>query len=329
MEEAARWIRAEAGKGGGEGPRVQATVHLYRQQILHETAKRGAEDLRSGARIEIRAALREGRPAERRIAARTITELLDRVRAREMGIDLGASVTRRLEPSWAPHGTATVVFAAGSCGPLVHEIGHLFEEDREGETAEWLPVGARIAPAGVTIIDDPSACAGRGSYAIDDEGERPTAALLVYEGIQAGRIRIAGAGATGHARRGSYRDLPLPRMACTILSAGNDDAGEIMRSTPEGIFVRSLRGGSADPFSGRITLTVDEAYRIEGGSLTSPVAECLLSGRAADLLGAVDAVGRDLRFDFGAGDCHKAGQPLPVITGMPTIRIRAVDVVAP
>ena len=223
----------------------------------------------------------------------------------------------------------TVIFAAGACGPLVHELGHLFEEEAAGRAGPVPAEGTRLAGDGITLVDDPAACAGRGAYAIDDEGNGARVAFLLREGIVAGRIGAALPGPDGHARRGSYRDLPFPRMACTLLAAGEDDPAGILSGTRDGILVRSLHGGSVDPATRRIVLLVEEAVRVEGGRETSPVAECLLSLRAEELLGNVDAIGCDLQFDFGAGDCLKAGQPLPVRTGMPTIRVRSVPVVAP
>ena len=118
-------------------------------------------------------------------------------------------------------------------------------------------------------------------------------------------------------------------MACTYLAAGGDDPAAIVSGTRDGILVRSLQGGSVDPATGRIVLLVEEAVRVEGGRETSPVAECLLSCGVEELLGNIDAIGGDLRFDFGVGDCHKAGQPLPVRTGMPTIRVRSIPVAVP
>ncbi len=104
----------------------------------------------------------------------------------------------------------TVIFAAGACGPLVHELGHLFEEEAAGGPGPMAPDGARLAGDGITLVDDPAACAGRGAYAIDDEGNGTRAAFLLRAGIVAGRIGAALPGPDGHARRSSYRDLPFP-----------------------------------------------------------------------------------------------------------------------
>ena len=103
----------------------------------------------------------------------------------------------------------------------------------------------------------------------------------------------------------------------------------ILGGTPRGIYVRSLGAGRVDPDTGRVTLIIAEGFLIEAGSLTWPIDESIIIANARDLLGSIDAVGNDLSFDHGSGNCLKADQQLPVIVGMPTMRLGLVRVVSP
>ena len=65
------------------------------------------------------------------------------------------------------------------------------------------------------------------------------------------------------------------------------------------------------------------------GVATRPLAPSFLVGNVASMLESIDAVGSDLTFDDGATNCVKADQQLPVIVGMPTMRLGLVRVVSP
>src|SRR5438093_5322620 len=110
-------------------------------------------------------------------------------------------------------------------------------------------------------------------------------------------------------------------MACTILEPGGDDPASIVSGTRRGILVRRLGSGSMDRESGRMTLSVTEAFMIERGCVTRPLAPSFLVGDVASMLDSIDAVGSDFVFDHGATNCVTFDQQLPVMVGLPTIRI--------
>jgi len=234
------------------------------------------------------------------------------------------------------------VFAVGGCEALLHEIGHLFEGpsvEESGVGLGWV-AGTRVTTSSVTIVDDPARGAGaRGHYRRDDQGDSPVAVTLIEAGRLVGRIASlapsihggegSGAISTGHARRGSYRDLPLPRMACTILEPGPDDPASIVSGTARGLLVRRLGSSSIDPESGRVTLSVVEGSLIERGEVTHPIAPSLIAGDVHTMLQSIDAVGSDLTFDDGATNCVKADQHLPVMVGLPTLRMGMIRVFSP
>jgi TldD protein len=222
-----------------------------------------------------------------------------------------------------------VVLAPAAAGPLVHEVlGHPLESDAAGS---WIAERAE-GLGGLTLVDEPGRSPGAGSYRFDDEGVPGRAAFLVREGEVVGRLRdrlsarSARVEPTGHGRRQSYRDLPAPRLACTVLEPGEAAPADLVADVVRGLHVERVAGGTVDPVSGSLCLLAEAARLIEGGRLGAPVRGAVLFGEAADWLGAMRGVGSDLRFDHGATDCSKGGQALPVVLGAPTLAFGEVPV---
>jgi TldD protein len=110
-------------------------------------------------------------------------------------------------------------------------------------------------------------------------------------------------------------------MGCTFLAAGRLDPREIVADTPRGLFIRRMSAASADPASGTACLQVSDADRIESGRRTQPLRPFVIEVGMSDLLAGLDRIGLDLAFDTTVASCIKAGQPLAVSVGAPTIRL--------
>lgn len=241
-----------------------------------------------------------------------------------------SSALTKLEGRPAPAGPMTVVIGAGWNGVLLHEaVGHGLEGDfnQRGSSAFSGRIGERIAAPGVTILDDGTVPGGRGSLNMDDEGVGSHRTVLVEDGILRGYMhdllsaRQMGCAPTGNGRRQSYASLPLPRMTNTYMEAGTMDPAEIIASVGHGIYVDNLSGGQVDVTSGRFVFEASEAFLIENGKLTAPVAGATILGNGPDTLRQISMIGSDRMLDGGVGVCSKSGQILPVGVGQPTLRV--------
>ncbi len=241
-----------------------------------------------------------------------------------------SSALTKLEGRPAPAGPMTVVIGAGWNGVLLHEaVGHGLEGDfnQRGSSAFSGRIGERIAAPGVTILDDGTVPGGRGSLNMDDEGVGSHRTVLVEDGILRGYMhdllsaRQMGCAPTGNGRRQSYASLPLPRMTNTYMEAGTMDPAEIIASVGHGIYVDNLSGGQVDVTSGRFVFEASEAFLIENGKLTAPVAGATILGNGPDTLRQISMIGSDRMLDGGVGVCSKSGQTLPVGVGQPTLRV--------
>ena len=144
-----------------------------------------------------------------------------------------------LESVPAPAGEMDVVLGPGWPGVMLHEaVGHGLEGDfnRKKTSAFAGLMGQQVAAKGVTVVDDGTIAARRGSLSIDDEGTPTNRTVLIEDGILVGYMqdrqnaRLMGMKPTGNGRRESHGHVPMPRMTNTYMLAGDRDPGEILAS---------------------------------------------------------------------------------------------------
>ena len=238
-----------------------------------------------------------------------------------------------LDADPAPAGTFDVVLGNGWPGVMLHEaVGHGLEGDfnRKGLSAFSKLMGEQVAAKGVTVVDDGTMEARRGSISIDDEGEASARNVLIEDGKLVGYMqdrqnaRLMGVAPTGNGRRESHRHAPMPRMTNTFMMAGDMDPGEILASVDKGIYAVSFGGGQVDITSGKFVFNCTEAYMIENGRKGRPIKGAMMIGNGPDAMHRVTMVGNDLALDEGVGTCGKGGQGVPVGIGQPHLRMNAI-----
>jgi TldD protein len=240
-----------------------------------------------------------------------------------------------LEAIDAPAGTMPVVLGPGWPGVLLHEaVGHGLEGDfnRKGTSIYSGRVGERVAARGVTVIDDGTLDARRGSLNIDDEGAPTQRTVLIEDGILKGYMqdslnaRLMGVARTGNGRRESFAHLPMPRMTNTTMAAGEHTLEEMIASVERGLFAPNFGGGQVDITTGKFVFSASEAYLIENGRITAPVKGATLIGNGPEVMNRVTMIGNDLQLDAGVGVCGKNGQSVPVGVGQPSLKIASMTV---
>jgi predicted Zn-dependent protease len=153
---------------------------------------------------------------------------------------------------------------------------------------------------------------------------------LVEDGRVVGLLtdrRTAGADSNGHGRCSDYRRPPRPRLSNLVVSLGQTSFEELLGLCGNGLHVREVSGGSADPESGRFVLMVESADTIRRGRLGAAVSRFALSG---DILAALNGLEAD-RGDSappatGLGICLKGGEGLAVGGAAPAVVVRGLAV---
>ncbi|KQN00088.1 metallopeptidase TldD-related protein [Sphingomonas sp. Leaf25] len=314
---------------------VMATDHVM---LVADLDGRIAADVRPVVRITIAVvAEANGRRASGRAGLggrHDVTGLDDAAIARSVARAVRIATTN-LDARAAPAGEMPVVLAPGYPGVLFHEaVGHGLESDHHRKRLSVFTdrIGERIAPPGVTVIDDGGLPGRVGSLGIDDEGTPHARTVLIEDGVLTGLMHdrlnagLMNTRSTGNGRRQSYAHLPMPRMTNTFLAPGREDPADILASVKHGIYAVEFGGGQVDITSGRFNFTTTEAWLIEDGRLTAPVDGATLIGVGTDALNGISMIGHDLALDDGEASCGKQGQSLDVGVGQPTIRIDAMMV---
>jgi len=234
-----------------------------------------------------------------------------------------------------PAGEMDVVLGSGWPGVMLHEaIGHGLEGDfnRKKTSAFAGLMGQQVAAKGVTVVDDGTMQARRGSLSVDDEGTPTNRTVLIEDGILVGYMqdrqnaRLMAMKPTGNGRRESHAHVPMPRMTNTYMLAGAHDPKEIIAAVKNGLYAVSFGGGQVDITSGKYVFQCTEAYRIENGKVGAPLKGAMLIGNGPTDLHRISMIGNDFALDPGIGTCGKNGQGVPVGVGQPTLRMDKITV---
>jgi TldD protein len=227
-----------------------------------------------------------------------------------------------------PAGKLPVVINNSFGGVIFHEAcGHLLETTSVEKKASvfWDKMGEQIAHSALTAVDDGTVPGAWGSLSIDDEGMPTEKTTLIENGIlkrfisdRLGELKT-GHKRTGSARRQSYKFAPASRMRNTFIERGPYEIDEMISSIPYGIFAKQLGGGSVDPSTGQFNFSVQEAYIIENGKITTPVKGATLIGTGPEIMTKISMVGKNL--ELMAGMCGSVSGSIPTTVGQPPIKV--------
>jgi TldD protein len=165
---------------------------------------------------------------------------------------------------------------------------------------------------------------------VDDEGTPTTKLVLIENGVlknymidrlNSRRMQMP---VTGNGRRQDYSFAPTSRMRNTYIAAGNDDENEIISTMGDGLYAKSMGGGSVNPATGEFNFAVNEGYLVKGGKIVHPVRGASLIGRGSEILTHIDRVGKDMK--MAQGMCGSLSGSVPTNVGQPMIRVSSITV---
>lgn len=232
-----------------------------------------------------------------------------------------------------PAGVMPVCIDNGFGGVIFHEAcGHSLEATSVAIGASEFSgkLGQQIAAPCVTALDDGTIPNEWGSENIDDEGTPTTRLVLIENGILKNYMidrlngRRMGMPVTGSARRQDYSFAPTSRMRNTYIAAGTDDDDEMIATMGDGLYAKSMGGGSVNPATGEFNFSVREAYIVKDGKIDHPVRGASLIGRGSELLTRIDRVGKNMR--MAQGMCGSLSGSIPTNVGQPMIRVSSITV---
>jgi TldD protein len=115
-------------------------------------------------------------------------------------------------------------------------------------------------------------------------------------------------------------------MANTFVLPGELTEEELIEDVKDGVYMKSFTEWNIDDKRFNQRYVGREAYQIENGELTDPVARPVIETTTLKFWTAVDAVSKKVEFD--AATCGKGdpSQGVPVYTGGPCLILRRVFV---
>ena len=238
-----------------------------------------------------------------------------------------------LHAGFCPAGQMPVVISGGFGGVIFHEAcGHSLEATSVAlNNSEFCgKLNQVIAAPCVTAIDNGIMPNEWGSINIDDEGMETTNLTLIEKGVLKNYMidrlngRRMNIKPTGSARRQDYTFAPTSRMRNTYIAPGSDDEQEMIRSMGDGLFAKSMGGGSVNPVTGEFNFSVAEGYLVKDGKIAQAVRGATLIGKGADVLMKIDRVGPNMW--MAQGVCGSMSGSVPTNVGQPMIRVSSLTV---
>jgi PmbA protein len=166
-------------------------------------------------------------------------------------------------------------------------------------------LGERVCSEAFGLRDDGTLPGRPGSSAFDREGLPHRPLPLVEGGVlrsflfNTREARLAGRkeGSTGHAAGGAGGP---PALGPTNLEVAAGDAADdaIVQGVERGILL-SRFSGNTDPVSGDFSGVAKGSFLLRAGRPPRPIQETLISGNLFELLGRIEAVGRERRWIDG------------------------------
>lgn len=271
--------------------------------------------------------------ANHSIGALSGFELYDSLNVEEFGEEMARRALVKLRAEDCPSGKMPVIINNSFGGVIFHEAcGHALEATAvaKGVSVFAGKLGLPIASEIISAVDDATIANAWGSANIDDEGVKTQRKQLIKCGIlksymidrfNARRMNLP---ENGTGRRQSYKYVPTSRMSNTFIEGGSSSFEEIIASTEQGLFAKTLSGGSVNPATGDFNFSVEEGYLVEKGKIKQAVKGAKLIGNCAEILQKIDMVGNNP--DLACGMCGSISGSLPVTVGQPTIRVAEITV---
>jgi len=206
-----------------------------------------------------------------------------------------------LDPRMVRTQRAPVVFHPDVARSLLGGILGAINGERVLQGASFLAgqVGEKIASDLLTVVDDGTRPRGLASSPFDGEGVPTQRRTIIDAGVLQGFMyntmvaSRAGVETTGNASRGGFSSLPGIGPHAFYVQAGETDPEEIIRATPQGLYLKSVTGYGINPVNGDFSGGA-QGFWIENGRLAFPVMGLTIAASADEMLNGIDMLGTDL-----------------------------------
>jgi PmbA protein len=190
---------------------------------------------------------------------------------------------------------------------LLEELCVIFygENAHKGKSILAGRIGEQVASTKVRLSDDGRLPGGCNTEPIDAEGVATRETVLLEDGVLRGFLHDAfsarrfGISSTGNSGRDSYSSAPETSASALCLRPTGESTTDLFTSVNEGLLIEEVMGlHTINPISGDFSLGAT-GRAVRGGQPEEAVAGIAIAGNVRDLLGAIAAVGDDLKLMSG------------------------------
>lgn len=310
-EEAALAVQGVTNSEGGSAGWSRTEIYLV------TSAGFAGHFARTGHSVSASVLAGSGTGMQRDYDYHSAVHLADLDDAAVIGRRAGERAVAKINPSRPKTAKMPVVYDPRVAGSLLGHFAGAINGAGIARGTSFLKdrLGARIFPAGVSIIDDPRRVRGRSSWTFDGEGVPTRTRALVEDGVLQTWLlddrsaRQLGLRSTGHASRGTGGP-PAPSPTNLYMQAGAVSAAALMADIAEGVYVTELIGMGVNGLTGDYSRGA-AGFMIRHGALAEPVAEITVAGNLLDMFQHLTPAD-DLQFRRG--------------TDAPTIRVEGMTV---
>lgn len=256
--------------------------------------------------------------------------------------DIAQKATELIDAKPAKERQAEVVMNPDFVALLTHEIlGHPSEADRVlGYEMAWAggawwagKLGQRVGSDALTVSDNPTIERSLGHYKYDDEGVRSKEKLLIKNGILHDHMHSRETAAKFNVepnsgmRASSYEFMPLIRMACTYINAGDWNHEEMIREVKDGYLICNMKVPSIDMMRYNWSISCQYAYEIKNGEVKDMLRDIIVMGIAPEFFSSINACSKEFEIrpvlNCGKGDpmqTMRMGNGGPYVRGVATVK---------
>jgi PmbA protein len=212
---------------------------------------------------------------------------------------------RVLGASKIPSARMPVVFDPYTAAQFLGVLGRALtgESVQKGRSLFAGKLGASVAAAGLSLVDDGRAAGAPGAAPWDAEGVPTRRTDVITDGVLTSLLydtisaRRDGRDSTGNAARAGFKSGPGPSPSNLTFVATGQTRDEILKESGHALLVQDLHGvhSGANPVSGDFSVGVTGRL-IEDGVPGRPVKEITVALPMLEILGNIVAVGDDLRW---------------------------------
>ncbi len=253
-------------------------------------------------------------------------ELLEDLKMKEAVPRLVEEVQMMMNAQPCPNKITSLLLSGDQVSLQIHEsIGHPLELDRVfgsernfSGTSFATPENLdklKYASSIVSVVSDPTAAHGLGSYGYDDEGVPSSPADLIKNGLLVNYLSSretaarVGKKSTGAMRADGWANVPLVRMTNINLKPGEKTLNDILAGIDDGIYMDTVNSWSIDDQRKYFQMGCEIGWLIKGGKLTSAIKNPTYSGCTTDFWNKCTAIANKSSWRiWGTPNCGK-GEP--------------------